>query len=506
MFGKELKIPSRLAIAAYLSIVGHLSFMVWTYNNSDSLYQPILCGPPWIYETESEEEKELSLEFGEKKADSESQEKRSGDGENGSEVSGDFSSSKYKGGKWDELVKDLESVENLRDSFKNTFEDIFPSSNVSDTYIRRNRDYEDIIVKEVFPTLRTIREPFRVDIEEADDNLAIHKERNRIIEEFRKGQDFGNPLTMSLNVEGEKPPKEPLAMPKEDRISYLDKNIKRNKEIQLNDFISRYMGYDPNKGDLSQFVRDLYYENLQRLAYTFSGDITFFTIDYFQENLNKEDFLRQMMALLSQNMGTKVGTEILFTLENIYEIQNRALNLYFQNRPLYTTYSDEKKKELRVETIRRVVEKYRPILKDKQINNAFDAEQAFTQKRLEIMDTLIQNSPANYRVKDAIFEKGRILWEAGMQRNDENLFKQALLNWQKISQIPEQGDFLYKSSFNALESLLKPANYYLGNSALSRSVVDEISFILRTRLNESLEQKRIREDQLLWPKGGERAK
>lgn len=77
--------------------------------------------------------------------------------------------------------------------------------------------------------------------------------------------------------------------------------------------------------------RDLYYQNLQRLAYTFSSDSTYFSIDYLQENLNKEDYLKNSMNLLSELKGTKTATEILFTLENIYEIQSNAIGQFFIN-------------------------------------------------------------------------------------------------------------------------------------------------------------------------------
>jgi hypothetical protein len=58
--------------------------------------------------------------------------------------------------------------------------------------------------------------------------------------------------------------------------------------------------------------RDLYYKNLQRLAYTFSPDSTYFSIDYLQENLNKEDYLREFNeSSFAELKGTKTATEIL---------------------------------------------------------------------------------------------------------------------------------------------------------------------------------------------------
>ncbi len=510
LFGKLAKLffQKRIYIAGYVSVAIHLTFIVYTFNRADSPYQTIFCGPPWIYENEEADHAEISFEFGKPGEKGESFSKdgegeegqREADGEKGK--TGGFTKGKYEGGAWEKLVQDLESTSELRKNFKNDFDNVFPNAGVADSYIKRNREYEDIIVKEVFPTLYSIRDPFKVDLEEAEDNLAVHKERNRIIEEFRKGEEKSPPITMKLSLEGEKPPREPLQMAKPSRSDYLDQTIKYKKEKQLDDFITRYMGYDPNKGDLSSFVRDLYYENLQRLAYSFSGDPSYFVIDYFQENLNKEDFLKQMMSLLSQNLGSKVGTEILFTLENIYDIQARALNEYFKSLALLNAATDEQKKTLRFETILRVVEKYKPILREKKIKNARDVELAYTTKRLQMMDVLIANTPSGYRLNDAYFEKGRILWEAGMLRGEEALLNEAIENWNKIKSTssPEAGDFLASKAYESVLFALKDGELRDSFGNLSPISKERIDMVIRYRLSDILEKKKIREDRLLWPK------
>lgn len=494
----------RVFFAAYLSVVIHLTLLILSFNGRDSTYYKTICGPPWIYGLE-EDEKSVTFAFGSEFGEGEdgkgeTQEEGEGEGEGAGGPSDGFQKGKYEGGAWDNLVKDLESTSDLRKKFKNNFEDIIPNSGVSDSYIKRNREYENIIVKEVFPTLKTIHDPFKVEIEQAEDNLAVHKERNRIIEEFRKGEESSPPITMTRTIEGETRPKSPLTMPKEDRQRYLDKTLKQSKERQLDDFISKFMGYDPNKGDLNQFVRDLYYENLQRLAFQFSGDPTYFAIDYFQENLNKEDFLRQMMALLSQNLGTKSGTEILFTIENIYEIQGRALGIYFQNEALLKSLPPDNANTLRHETIRRVIKKTNPILRDKKIRSEVDVEQAYTKKRLDILDTLIKNSPEKFRWKDAYFQRGVVNWESGKFRNDKNLLAEAIKDWNRIPALPNQGDFLFEKSFQNLELTLRDFGNPSRPEQLERVLVDQIDMILRSRLSESMAKKSAREERLLWPK------
>ncbi|MBM9591137.1 hypothetical protein JWG41_11810 [Leptospira sp. 201903075] len=493
---------NRFYFAFYFSAVSHITLIIYSFNHSDSPYQKTLCGPPWIYASEEEGEVSFQMSFGKSGSETGNGETSEdpGDGEEGEGDGGGFSKGKYKGSQWEELVKDLEGTSSLRKQFKNDYDQINENSGVADSYIKRNRDYEDIIVKDVLPTVKGIRDPFRVDIETADDNLFVHKERNRIIEEFRKGDESSPPITMRVSKEGEAEPKSPLSMPKEDRNKYLDRTLKQKKEKQLDEFISRFMGYDPDKGDLSFFVRDLYYENLQRLAYPFSGDPSYFAIDYFQENLNKEDFLRQMMAALSANLGTSTGTEILFTIENIYEIQSRALEQYFHAKEYLKQATPEQKETLRYETLRRVEQKYKKLLQDKKLFSLKDVEEAYSKKRIDIMDTLISKTPKGYRIKDGYFDKGRILWESGMNRKDSKLLSEAIHSWNAIPRLPANGDFLNEKAYEAIQLLLRDLGNVSDANQLSSGSKDQIEFILRTRLSETMNKKKEREDKLLWPK------
>lgn len=505
MFGSLAKIffQNRVLFAAYLSVLLHITFLIYSFNHSDSPYGKTLCGPNWIYADE-DEEKSFSISFGKDIGDGDSDEggesNANAEGEPGDSNKEGFPKGKYDGGAWEELVKDLESTSDLRKKFKNNLEDLIPNSGVSESYMKRNRDYEDIIVKEVFPTVKTIHDPFRVDLKDAEDNLAVHKERNRIIEEFRKGEESSPPITITRIKDGESRPRSPLSMAKPDRQRYLDKTIKQSKEKQLDEFISKFMGYDPDKGDLSLFVRDLYYENLQRLAFQFSSDPTYFAIDYFQENLNKEDFLRQSLALLSEHLGTKVGTEILFTIENIYEIQSYALKRYFESEALLKALPADETKTLRHETLRRVIKKMNPVLKEQKLRSEIDVQSAYVKKRLEILDTLIKNSPKQYRWKDAYFQKGVVLWEFGKFKGDKQLLVDAIQTWSKIPSLSSEGDFLFQSIWERMEWALKDAGPIRSVDDLSYQLENQLDMSVRFRLSEGMAKKNEREERLLWPK------
>jgi len=267
------------------------------------------------------------------------------------------------------------------------------------------------------------------------------------------------------------------------------------KEEQLSDFIERYLGYDPDNGDLPLMFRELYYKNLQRLAYTFSSDSSYFSIDYLQENLNKEDYLKNAMNLVSELKGTKTATEILFTLENIYEIQGNALQHFFISQENLKNLTPEQKKLIRFETLRQFVNRYAPVIKDKKFNNHQDALALYFKKKLEIMDYILTTTPNHYRKSDALFEKGRIYWDLGMRTNNIKERKEAVKVWSQIDVTPNTGDFLNKDFFAQISPFIQ--EWKVSNSAQSQLQIDSL---LAGRLIPSLMDKKKREEQLLWKK------
>ncbi len=502
--------PVRLYISFYLSILFHLSIfllILYPFTKSMELY----CGfdePVLIQDEKSIWEDLLSVEF--------SMDDGSGSSEPSDEVGdGDSNSNeKNKGGKekdqttassldvdslekqgWKDLIKRLNDTKNLRKNFKEDFDNVIKDGSASDNYISRRRVYEDIIVKEVFPTIHSIEKPFQDEIKNSPEELERHEERNEIIKKFRNEME-DDPETNITKIQKEddsKNIKPPLNISPEERKKYFDSTLTLPKEEQLSDFIEKYIGHDPDKGDLPLMFRDLYYQNLQRLAYNFSSDSTYFSIDYLQENLNKEDYLKNSMNLLSDLKGTKTATEILFTLENIYEIQSNAIGQYFINQENYKALTAKQKEQIRVETLRQVVERYSPILKEKNIKTHEDALKLYHNKKIEIMDYLLSTTPGNYRRSDALFEKGRILWDRGMKTGSIKEKKEAVQVWNQIDTTASSGDFLNQDIYKQLIPIIQDWR----NGSYPPAEM-QIQTYLSMRLTPSLTEKKLREDRLLW--------
>lgn len=262
------------------------------------------------------------------------------------------------GGKWKEQLDRTEEGEELDDNFgSKDDEGSAVNPNVPEEYRKRKRDYRNIIAKDIFPTLKTIDKPFREEIKEAPQELEKMLDRNEVIENYRlwrEGKSIPDKKRTKVALNTPKPGTAgALAFNEGARRKYFDETLSDPKEQQLERFLKDYGNFDPNEGDLPRAIRDLYYENLQRVASSFHPDMTYLAIDYFHEALNKEEFLRRALDVVSKKKGTKYATEILFAIENIYEIQGRALKLLFEVKRHIATLPAKDKNNIRVQTLKK---------------------------------------------------------------------------------------------------------------------------------------------------------
>jgi hypothetical protein len=328
--------------------------------------------------------------------------------------------------KWKGLIEQLEKAEAIEKSSVSLQDPNPVQTDVPKNYIQRKREFQDIIVKEVLPTLKDLDVPFLKELEESEESLNYHKERNDIIRQYRGEEPISSKIQFTIDGVLERVP---LSMPREERLAYLDKTIKDSKEKQLQDFIDRFSGYDPNEGDLPIFWRELYEDNLLRITYSFSRDPTFFAIDFFQENLNKEDFLKQALYIVKKDKNTKVSTELLLAIESIYSIQQKALNLLLENKDL-ESLELEGGKEIRRETIRALWDKYKPVLDSKGIKDKNTSEEYFRTKRKEILELALSSTPNKYREPEILFRLGKFYWDSNTK--DETDSRKALEIWNRV--------------------------------------------------------------------------
>jgi len=436
------------------------------------------------------------LAKGEKEGDQDAQEQGEFDGNGNS--------------KWADLLKRLQENAELTQSFPQKYEDLLSNRSIGDSYVHRDRHHQDIVVKEVFPTIYDVDKPFKDILAAAPKQLDDYLERNEVIEQYRDWR-LGKPdQPIKLNISGKahgKIKKGPLHFPKNERAKYFDDTLKQSKEAQLSNFIRQYFTYDPDKGDLPIATRELYYDNLQRLAYPFSNDPTYFYLDYYLENLNKEDFLNHSIYQASKLDGSKTQTELLFALQDIYHIQQRAWNYYFNFESQYQVMPMDKKNRLRTETLKRVDQRYQKVLERKKIKNYKQIRELYSKKRMEIMDYILEKTPDNYRKYDALFERAAIEWELGTDNIEPQHLQNAANAWLKLYQSlngqkpsGEAGDnFL---NYNALSRMAPILLRYLSsqNTLEKRALQTQIDQTLTFRFQERLQAKREREEKLLWPR------
>lgn len=407
--------------------------------------------------------------------------------------------------KWGNLLKRLENESSLRGALPDPFEKSqqLRYLNVPDSYVNRKRNYEDIATKDVFPTLLNIDEKFEDLMANSPETLKNYYKRNNIINKYRlweQGKELGVYRKVYLISEKKENKKEPLNFSNTEQNFYFDQTISSTKEEQLADFFEKYIDYDPNNGDLPKALRRLYYKNIQRIAYSFNTDLTYMILDYYQENLNKEDFLRNTMYQANKLLNTKVMTETLFAIENIYEIQYRGLSYYFILKNLLPTLKDEAKNFKRIKALSSVDENYKQLLKDKKIQNHKDLSHLYYRKRIEIVEFMEKHTPKKYRLFDITFLKGMIYWQRGVELQDRTSQLKAVGIWNSLNTkndlfSSEKEDTLYKKTLTTLTPVLK--NFSI-TSPDYPARLQRIRSILSNKTRVDIEKKIEREKKLLW--------
>ncbi len=392
---------------------------------------------------------------------------------------------KAAGKEFSDVIERLETTSDWRKKYSETFSNVFENSEVPQKYIQRYRDYEDIVVKDIFPTIENIDQKFSQQLDNASETLQKYEKRNRIIRQYREG-DF---VSITLEKSGDENLKASPALefPEPERNAYFDKTLPLRKEDQFKSFIGDYFSYHKDKGDLPVGVRELYYKNLQRIAFVFSDDPTYFMVDYFQENLNKEDFLIRAMELVSRHRNTKTSAEMLFALEDIYEIQMRAWKQFFKFSEEEESLAAGREQEIRIATLRAVKERYQKVLENKDIKDYNQLSKIYFKRREEIINEIL-NTPEQYRAQDALFELGTIYWQKGEEYQNPEDFEKAKEIWLKIPVTPATGEFLNEETYNILREELKHnpvSTHRVGN-------------ILRRGTQRNIQEKSERERRLLY--------
>ena len=491
----------RWALFFYLSALMHLSLFTHLAIKGTTAKEIEICNQPMI---------QLMAQVvpSPRSPGEQGEEKKNDDGggyqqgpmaESGKPGEGDFAEQYgIPGGKWKEQLDRTEEGEKLSENFGSKDDGASVNQSVPEEYRKRKRDYRNIIAKDIFPTLNTIEKPFREEIKEAPQQLEQMEERNEVIENYRLWREGkAIPHKRRTKVKLDRPQQGSagrLAFDDAARRRYFDETLAEPKEKQLDRFLQDYGNYDPNEGDLPRAIRDLYYENLQRVASSFHPDMTYLAIDYFHEALNKEEFLRKALDVASKKKGTKYATEILFAIENIYEIQGRALKLLFEVKRHIAGLSPKERENIRVQTLDKVVKRYIPLAEKKGIRNERAALQHYYLKRSEILDYLMENTPGGYRTKDATFAKGRIFWES-IDRSDPSSWgqaKRAVDIWRTIDSLSSSGDFVAEELHKAMKEPMAKFR------ALNTPEGQRIDIAIAQNLNRLMQKKTERENRLLW--------
>lgn len=317
-----------------------------------------------------------------------------------------------------ELVCKGQGKGNSKVKIPEGFKEYLPSKKdfpkVPESYINRLHRYASMLEKDMYPGLSTIMTSLETLLWEPLDKADI------------KSYDIGDTVIYIGKV------KEIFWMEPEKRQKTYDEWMEFPKEIMFERMKQMLGHFDSNHGDLAEFTRELYNQNLVRRIFRLGPDNE--TIDFFEESLFKAEVFNYITGYVQNSPYSRTTAELLFVLERLYKYESHMLSSMFnaQMRP-------NPKKDIRRHIVDTVSQKYEAKMRGMGFEDGAGIMLAYKDRRLEIMDKIIEN---RYRANDALFIKGRIHFSHAEVRK-------AYEAWQQISPAGDEF-FIFKDTYEKI--------------------------------------------------------
>jgi len=156
------------------------------------------------------------------------------------------------------------------------------------------------------------------------------------------------------------------------------------------------------------------------------------------------DFVAGYVAALPGNRG---ATEMLFLVDALMQGSSDTLGTLLRTRPrrdLQWTYQENTDAFWLFDSLR---EYYGEVLRKRGLSSAGDVARYYEDRRLDLLATVLRQTPAGYRAGDARYVVGQIHWTRGDRRA-------AVREWRQIQAAPDDAFAkTYTAILRALESL-----------------------------------------------------
>jgi len=160
-----------------------------------------------------------------------------------------------------------------------------------------------------------------------------------------------------------------------------------------------------------------------------------------------QDYLDFVGGYVRDHSGTRGATEMLFLVDALMQGSSDTLGTLLRTRPrrdLQWTYQENTDAFWLFDSLR---EYYGEVLRKRGLSSAGDVARYYEDRRLDLLATVLRQTPAGYRAGDARYVVGQIHWTRGDRRA-------AVREWRQIQAAPDDAFAkTYTAILRALESL-----------------------------------------------------
>jgi hypothetical protein len=217
---------------------------------------------------------------------------------------------------------------------------------------------------------------------------------------------------------------------------------RRDRWSHFADYVKLATAYHPDRGSLSSALRAYIQQNaLQPYTDTSFPDPRRWAM--LELAADHQDFIDFVMSYVREHPSTRTATELLFLLDQLAQGSRDAFVLLLETNPrqLAWTHEENSRAYLFFETVH---DYYKDVARERGLTSINAVNRKYDEVRLQLLSTLVGQTPNGYRASDALFLAGEIHWRRGEMA-------EAVQIWRRMTIAPEDE---YVASYSQIIDLL----------------------------------------------------
>ncbi len=199
---------------------------------------------------------------------------------------------------------------------------------------------------------------------------------------------------------------------------------RRDRWSHFANYVKLASAYHPDRGSLSSALRAYIEQNaLQPYADTSFPDPRRWAM--LALAADHRDFIDFVVPYVREHPSTRTSTELLFLLDQLAQGSRDAFVLLLETKPRQLAWTREENPQgwLLFDTLH---EYYTDVARERGLTSIDAVNRKYDDVRLQLLSTIVRQTPSGYRASDALFLIGAIHW----RRGDAS---QALQAWRQLT-------------------------------------------------------------------------